>query len=51
MKAEISEKGEIEITPETPIEVYALNEIVKKWDSKDAILECLLIHSKIKNEK
>jgi len=43
MIVEIDKDGQIIISAETPIEAFALNEIIKKWDKPENIQKSILI--------
>ncbi len=43
MTVEIDKNGQITISAETPLEVFALNEITKKWDKPEEVQKSILI--------
>jgi len=47
MKAEINSDGFIMISAETPIEEFALKEIIKKWKTQEDINKSIFIKSEI----
>ena len=43
MTVEIDENGMIIIEAETPIEAFALNEIIKKWNKPEDVQKSILV--------
>lgn len=47
MTVEIDKNGIITIAAETPLEAFALNEIIKKWNKPENIQKSILVRTGI----